>query len=119
MESRHPHSARRSPAHQGLDALTHFGSRLIGEGNRQDFTRAGLAGRQKVSDSMREDASLSRARTGHDQQRYSAVLDRRTLLIVESRKQVFGISLRRRGRCPRRAGTQGIAIPAEASAIGD
>ena len=69
VESRHPHSACRSPAHQSLDALTHFGGSLIGEGNRQDFTRASLAGRQKVSDPMCEDASLSRARTGHDQQR--------------------------------------------------
>ena len=119
VESRYPHSARRSPAHQSLDTLTHFGGSLIGESNRQNLTRASLARRQKVRDSMCEDASLPRARTGHDQQRYSAVLDCRTLLIVESRKQAFGVFLRRRGRCPRRAGAQGIAIAPEASAIGD
>ena len=45
------------------------------------------------------------------------MFNRCALLIVESRKQAFGVFLRRRGLRPRCASTQGIASAPEASAI--
>ena len=53
VEGRHPHPARSSPTNQHLDTLTHFSCCLIGEGNRQDLTRTGLTGCQKVRNPMR------------------------------------------------------------------
>ena len=95
VESRYPHSACSSPADQRLNTLTHFSCCLIGEGNRQDLTRTGLTGCQKVGNSMRQNASLPRARTGHDEQGHAPMLNRCALLVIQALQKAFRVTMLR------------------------
>ena len=95
VESRHPHPACSSPTDQCLDTLTHFGCCLIGEGDRQNLARTGLTGCQKVGNSMRQNASLPRARTGHDEQGHAPMLNRCALLVIQALQKAFRVTMLR------------------------
>ena len=74
VEGHHPHRAR-DAADEQLDALAHLGRGLVGEGDREDLARLGLAGADQVRDPVREHARLARAGAREDQQRPFAVRD--------------------------------------------
>ena len=95
VEGRHPHPARSSPTNQRLDTLTHLSCCLIGECNRQNLTRTGLTGCQKVRNPMRQNARLPRARTGHDEQRHSAVFNRCALLVIQALEKALRVTVLR------------------------
>ena len=95
VEGRHPHPARSSPTNQRLDTLTHLSCCFIGEGNRQNLTRTGLTGCQKVRNPMRQNARLPRARTGHDEQGHAPMLDRCALLVIQALQKAFRVTVLR------------------------
>ena len=68
MKGRHPHRAAVG-VEQALDALAHFLSGLVGEGDRHDLIGIGDLLGDEVGDAMRDDARLPRARTRENQQR--------------------------------------------------
>ena len=82
------HIARRGAADELLDALAHLVRGLVGEGDREDLARAGLAGAQQVRDPVREHAGLARAGAGEDQQRPFAVRDGVALGRVQAFEEV-------------------------------
>ena len=86
VERHHPHGAG-APADEQLHALAHLLRGLVGERDREDLPRAGLAGADQVSDPVGEHARLPRARAGEDQQRALAVQDGLALRLVEALQQ--------------------------------
>ena len=56
-------------AEQRLDARAHFLRGLVGERDRQDFVRLGVAVADEVRDAAGDDARLAGAGAGEDQQR--------------------------------------------------
>ena len=68
VEGAHPHDPS-APADQRLDALLHLGRGLVGEGDRQDRARVGLALGDQPGDPPGQHAGLARARAGHHEQR--------------------------------------------------
>ena len=94
VEGHHPHRAG-GAADQQLDALAHLLGGLVGEGDREDLVRAGLARAQQVGDPVREHAGLARAGAREDQQRAVAVDDRLALRLVEALEELVGGGARR------------------------
>ena len=74
VEGGDPHALGRR-SHELGDSLTHLTRRLVGEGDRQDLERSGVAGRQQVSDPTREHPRLPRSCTSDDQEWSASVLD--------------------------------------------
>ena len=90
VEGGNPHPPR-FVADEGCDALAHFGRSLVRKGDREDLAGPCLTVFEQQSDASREDGGLSRARSGHDQQRRSAVHNSRPLLCVEPFEERFGV----------------------------
>ena len=82
VKRRDPHAAAVG-AEQRLDAAAHLLGRLVGEGDRKDFVRLGVAVADEVRDAAGDDARLAGPGAGQDQQRPADVQDRFALFGVE------------------------------------
>jgi hypothetical protein len=78
------------------DASAHLVSRLIREGDRHDLVGASVTGRQYVGNTPRENAGLSRAGSGDDQQWSSALGDGGDLRGGQAFKKRRGVESSRR-----------------------
>ena len=87
VEGRDPHAIR-STADDVLDALAHLGSGLIGEGDREDLARPGLAGGDEARDAVRQHTRFTRPSAGHNKQGGAAVRNGFLLLRIESVEEV-------------------------------
>ena len=65
------------------DAMLHLARRLVGEGDGEDFARAGAAEAENMGDAHGEHASLAGAGAGQHQHRAVERLDREPLLRIE------------------------------------
>ncbi len=74
VEGRHPHRAA-VRVEQPLDALAHFLGGLVGEGDRHDLIGIRNFFGDEIGDAMRDDARLSRACAGENQQRTVRLAD--------------------------------------------
>jgi hypothetical protein len=64
------HMALARAARRALDPLAHLGGGLVGEGDREDLTRAApLARPEQVGDALGQHPGLARAGAGDDEQR--------------------------------------------------
>ncbi len=77
------------------DPLAHLAGGLVGEGHRQDFMRAGAAGRNDMRNSGGEDARLAHAGAGENENRPVQRFHRPPLLVVQP-LEVGRISIVRR-----------------------
>ena len=68
VERGHPHRAAVG-VEQPLDTLAHFLGGLVGEGDRHDLIGIRDLLGDEIGDAMRDDARLSRAGSGKDQER--------------------------------------------------
>ncbi|KAI1692489.1 hypothetical protein Ddc_23582 [Ditylenchus destructor] len=66
VEGAHPHTGR-ADAHQLLDAMTHLGSGLVGEGHRQDGMRGRVFDLDQPGDTVHQHSGFTGASTGQDQ----------------------------------------------------
>ena len=88
VERRDPHDP--GPlADQLLDPLLHLGGGLVGEGDRQDRARVGLALGDQPRDPPGQHPGLARPGAGDDQQRRALVDDRGALRLVEPLEQLL------------------------------
>ncbi|MND94899.1 hypothetical protein D3C80_871350 [compost metagenome] len=86
VEGAHPHAGR-ADAEQLLDARTHLGGGLVGEGDREDRMRRRILHLDQPGDAMHQHAGLARAGTGQHQLAAEWSGDGLALGIVESTKQ--------------------------------
>ena len=86
MEGHQPHAARMG-AEQPLHAPAHLLGGLVGERDRQDLMRVGLAGEDEEGNAMGQHARLARTGTREDQERPLAMGDRLALGLVEAIEQ--------------------------------
>ncbi len=96
MERAEPRHPLHHVADQPADAFAHLLRRLVGEGDRQDFGRIGLAGIEQVRQPRGQCGGLARARTGQHQHRPIGGQHRVALRIVQA-TEIGGIG-RGRGR---------------------
>ena len=82
VEGEDPDRARGAAEHR-LEALAHLPRGLVREGDRENLVRLHLHVDDQVSDAIREDTRLPRARSGDDEQRSLGVQDRLALGLVE------------------------------------
>jgi hypothetical protein len=87
VERGHPHQPG-SIADQVGDPLLHLAGGLVGERDRDDLTRVYVPRGQQVGDPVGEHPGLTRAGTGHDQQRRPGMGHRRSLGLVEPLQQL-------------------------------
>ena len=78
---RHPCRPR---AGQLLNPLPHLRGSLVREGHRKDAARGDPILQNQLRDAGRDDPRLAAARSREDEQRLSAMLHRRTLVVVQS-----------------------------------
>ncbi len=90
VEGGHQHGSR-GRTHKFRHTILHLRGSLIGEGDGEDLPGIGVAGGQQVRDPARENPGLPRARSRDDQQRATAMFDRRLLRGVEVVHQCTGI----------------------------
>ena len=83
VKGREPDRLGRLGAHGLSDALPHLVGRLVGERDRQKRS-GGNAGGQKAPDARRDHAGLARTGARQHQERPLPVLDRGTLLSIQS-----------------------------------
>ena len=83
VEGHQPHPARLGPE-QALDPPAHLLGRLVGERDREDLARVGLAGEEQERDPVGEHARLAAARPREDEERPLAVRNRLALGLVEA-----------------------------------
>ena len=93
VERRDPHQPRPRPD-EHLDPLLHLGGGLVGEGDREDRPRVGLALRDDPGDPPGQHPRLARAGSGDDEQRRPLVDDGGPLRLVQPGQEVVG-----RGTC--------------------
>ena len=96
MEGPHPHLARRF-ANQCLDPGPHLARRLVGERDREQAVRPDAVRRDQVGDAGGEDAGLSAARPGEDQERPVTVGHGLSLGRVQAREEAVDLGLGRLG----------------------
>ena len=82
MERADPQTARRV-ADERLQARAQFARCLVREGDGEDAVRRRAVGREEVRDAMRQDARLTRARAGEDEDSAIGVSRGGALLVVE------------------------------------
>ena len=111
MERAHPRHPLRGPGEEA-HPFPHLARGLVGEGDRQNLVGARPARRDQMSDARREHAGFADAGAGENQHRPLDLLDRATLLLVESlqigrkaaRARMAGALARRVRRRERRGG---------------
>ena len=81
MESLDPHPLT-GLANQSLNALTHLGCSLVGEGDCQNLRGPKLSVGKHVGDAVGQDLSLTTACSSNDQEGFAAVGDSLTLLRI-------------------------------------
>ena len=86
VEGRHPHLPS-DGSDQPTHSFLHLGRRLVGEGDGKDLEGRHALLLDHVRDAMGQDAGLSRARPGHDEQRPTLVDDRVVLGWIEAFQQ--------------------------------
>ena len=82
MEGRHPHDPGACPDELG-DPLLHLAGSLVCEGDGENLTGLGIAGREQVGDPAGEHPRLARACPRDDEQRPATMLDGGPLRLVE------------------------------------
>ena len=83
VEGAEPRHALDDVADDVADAALHLARRLVGEGDGEDFTGPGAAGRQDMGDAHGEHARLAGAGAGQHQHRAVERLDREPLLGIQ------------------------------------
>ena len=83
VEGAEPRHALDHVADDLADAVLHLARRLVGEGDGENFTRAGAAGGEDMGDAHREHAGLAGAGAGQHQHRAVEALDRQPLFGIE------------------------------------
>ncbi len=86
VEGRDPHALGRLPDER-LDAIPHLSGGLVGEGDREDLARPGVARLDEVGDAPREHARLARSCPGDDEKGLSPIDDGLALRRVEALEQ--------------------------------
>ena len=82
------HICRQSTPQQRFDARPHLFRRFVGEGDGEDPIGLGETLADEVGDAVRDDARLSRARSGEDQQRAVGVENGVLLFGIEAGEQI-------------------------------
>ena len=89
MERAEPGHALRGAGEHG-DALAHLARGLVGEGDGENFVRAGASGRDQMRDARRQHAGLADPRAGQHQHGTVEGLDGAPLLVVEPARDSGG-----------------------------
>ncbi len=102
VESTEPRHAFHHLADHVANALLHLARGLVGEGDGEDFARAGAAGREDVRDAGGQHARLTSAGAGQHEDRTVERFHRATLLGVEIGQIGGAAGQRARGNARRR-----------------